>query len=186
MWWCVPRHRPTPLPVAKVNVLEQDVPTPDQPNPDDSRSWTEAVRDEPRSCGSALGNQRNQPDSSSTSPDRVRAGALRMTRSRGSDLKHPLDGRLFHMARLQWRRGTYMVAATPRAEPTPRSVISSSRGRRPTAATATCGGPRTVGRHGPARGPLPHPGRARRAARCIAGESTGVAGCRRPDAPRVP
>jgi hypothetical protein len=93
MWWCVPRHRPTPLPVAKVNVLEQDVPTPAQPNPDDSSSWTEAARDEPRSCGSALGNQRSQPDSSSTSPDRVRAGAIRMTRSRGSDLKHPRDGR---------------------------------------------------------------------------------------------
>jgi len=46
---------PPILPVAKVNVLEQDVPTPDQPNPDDSRSWTEATPEEPRSGGSALG-----------------------------------------------------------------------------------------------------------------------------------
>jgi hypothetical protein len=56
----------------------------------------------------------------------------------------------------------------------------------PDGGNSTCGGSRNVGGHGSARGPLPHPARARHAARSIAGESTGVAGCRRPDALRVP
>jgi hypothetical protein len=42
-------------------------------------------------------------------------------------------------------------------------------GRHPTAASAKCGGPRNVGGHGPARGPLPPPGRAHHAARSIVG-----------------
>jgi len=69
-----------------------------------------------------------------------------------------------------------------RSAPTSRFAILGSRGPRLASATATCGGPRNVGGNGPARGFLPHAGRARHAARFIAGESTGVAGCRYPDA----
>ena len=78
---CGVRPAPPPHPFARCQGERTRAGRPDSRSAESGRLALldeKQLRDEPRSCGSALGNQRNQPDSSSTSPDRVRAGALRI------------------------------------------------------------------------------------------------------------